>query len=691
MKSFFLKIKLSIFVLSIGLTPQIAAQDGAALRDLGFNPSLINAKKSLQRKSEAPPLRLPFFEDFSSLHSPYPNPELWEDNMVFINASFPLFPPTIGVATFDALDANGRLYEHAASYPFGADTLTSRPIRLDSIFGENTRALEDALTEGDTVWFSFYYQPGGGFGSAWNGTLLGRRPKYDDALVLEFRNGLPLSLEDQWVEQWRADGQSLEQFCPLCVVDSVKITDTTFRFVEDYEKEFFKHVKIPITLVSFLYNGFQFRFRNYSSLDQDQSQNQSRQSSGGQWHVDYIRLDVYPDGYSEFSSDIAFVQQGKRVLKDFQAMPAKQFQGSSDLVTEIPLLVRNLDRIFHPINYYFQITGPSYFWDTTSSNADIYPFIPVNPLYPGGFNAFGATDVYAFQRNFRLPNITTPSTFRFQHVIKSSRTDIGESNDTMIQTVHFGDYYAYDDGTSEVGFGFLRQNERAASQFAYRFPMRVADSLVGIQIWFNHTLANTSRAFFNLAVWTAQDDGTPSQNPSYVGQDILPAFDDVVGYFTYWLEDPMPLSPGEFFIGFQQRNNFFLNIGFDQNNNAENRMLQKLGSGSWDTIFYYGSVMMRPVFGTRESIPTSIFERDDIADIFDKIRVYPNPSDGLVFVESPENVVNSYEIYDLSGRRLLQRTVRATQFSINLPEAPGFYILLLHTEKGLVSKKVVRQ
>jgi hypothetical protein len=262
-------------------------------------------------------------------------------------------------------------------------------------------------------------------------------------------------------------------------------------------------------------------------------------------------------------------------------------------------------------------------------------------------------------------------------------------NNTMIQNVHFGDYYAYDDGSPASAFGFLRQNETPTSQFAYQFPLRVQDTLIGIQIWFNHTLADMGRAFFNLAVWTAEN-GIPSKNPRYIGPDLLPIYDDTIGFFTYWLDadEPIILNPGEFFIGFEQRNNIFLNIGFDQNNNAENRMFRNL-FGAWDTIFYYGSVMMRPVFGTREA--TRIYDRNCGFETIEKIKIFPNPSDGLIFVESPENIVNTYEIYDLSGRKLLQKTIRNTHFSINLPEKSGVYILVLHTETGIVSKKIIRR
>jgi hypothetical protein len=110
------------------------------------------------------------------------------------------------------------------------------------------------------------------------------------------------------------------------------------------------------------------------------------------------------------------------------------------------------------------------------------------------------------------------------------------------------------------------------------------------------------------------------------------------------------------------------------------------GKNQWATIIDYGSVMMRPVFGKR--IPTGFCEKDIDPT---NVKIYPNPSDGLVFVESPETLVESYEIYDLTGRKLVQNSCHDSQLSIRLPEQTGVYILLLNTEKGIISKKIIRR
>ncbi len=630
-------------------TSTLFAQEEVIIRDLQVNTHLQNAPKRPLRKASTPALQLPFFEDFSSLHSPFPNAERWKDRSVFINANFPYFPPSIGVATFDGMDANGYLYEHASIYAFAADTLTSQPIRTDSIFQPEPNALPIA---DDTLYFSFYFQPGGGYGPVWESSRRGRAPAKNDELILEF-----LRNDGVWENVWKVDGQDLEDLCPLCPRE-----DTA-----DVVRNFFTRVQIPITDATFFSNKFQFRFRNLSSLDSDW------QTAGGQWHVDYIRIDFQRN--ISFSNDIAFVHQGERVLKDFQAMPVKQFE-TSDLLRELPILFRNLDRAPRNANYYFQITGNSYAWDTTFITTDIYPFDS------SGFNFIG--DIYAYQRNFPFPTVSRADTFKFQHLLQvtGGTSEVCASNDTMIQTLIFDNFYAYDDGSAESGFGLNSVN----SSFAYRFPMRVKDSLSAIQILFNHSLADMRGAYLKLMVWRMGADSLPGE-VLYEGAAFRPEYNSAIGFQTYKLEAPIELSEGSFFIGFQQESKTFLNIGFDQNNSSIGRMFyHNTSNEGWLPINYYGSVMMRPEFG---EVRSAGFCRDySVADI--ALKIYPNPSDDIVFVES-EALVNTYEIYDLSGRRLLRNPANASQFSVELPQHSGVYMLLLYTEKGIVAKKIVRR
>jgi len=123
------------------------------------------------RKGVAEARFLPFFDDFSHSNT-YPDSTKWTDNNVLVNDGFPLCPPSRKGATFDVLDADGKVYSFAISNAFIAEYLTSVRIRLDSIMEPEPRA----LTPADSIYLSFYYQPQGN----------GNSPEEQDSLVLQF-------------------------------------------------------------------------------------------------------------------------------------------------------------------------------------------------------------------------------------------------------------------------------------------------------------------------------------------------------------------------------------------------------------------------------------------------------------------------------------------------------------------------
>ena len=71
---------------------------------------------------------LPFIDDFSYA-GPYPDRNLWLENKVFINTTMAFNPPSVGVATFDGINYNGKPYGQQGEYGTG-DTLTSNFINL---------------------------------------------------------------------------------------------------------------------------------------------------------------------------------------------------------------------------------------------------------------------------------------------------------------------------------------------------------------------------------------------------------------------------------------------------------------------------------------------------------------------------------------------------------------------------------
>ena len=75
---------------------------------------------------------LPFFDDFTG-YDPLPDTGKWMDDEVYINNTMGISPPSRGVATFDALAANGIPYDSFSNNDFRyCDSLTSRPIDLSA-------------------------------------------------------------------------------------------------------------------------------------------------------------------------------------------------------------------------------------------------------------------------------------------------------------------------------------------------------------------------------------------------------------------------------------------------------------------------------------------------------------------------------------------------------------------------------
>ncbi|MEE1019786.1 MAG: hypothetical protein U0L93_00030, partial [Bacteroidales bacterium] len=69
--------------------------------------------------------QIPFVDDFSSYQG-LTNPLKWQSTNVIVNSTYQFNPPTIGVATLDAIDIYGKLYPNASTTSFSADTLLSQ-------------------------------------------------------------------------------------------------------------------------------------------------------------------------------------------------------------------------------------------------------------------------------------------------------------------------------------------------------------------------------------------------------------------------------------------------------------------------------------------------------------------------------------------------------------------------------------
>ncbi len=222
---------------------------------------------------------LPFIDDFS-YDGPYPNPNLWEDSLAYINNTMGSFPITRGVATLDGLNAKGRPY-YPYQYSSGlADSLTSKPIDLSS------------YTAANNIYFSFFYQAQG----------LGFAPEMNDSLFLYFKNN-----NNDWVRVWQTRGTGLQVF---------------------------KIQLLPITDAQYLHAGFQFRFVNIASLNLNDDV----------WNLDYIKIDVNRNLADSIMNDVAFTTEPTSILSPYSSMPYRHFianQANEKSLTQ-DFTIRNL-------------------------------------------------------------------------------------------------------------------------------------------------------------------------------------------------------------------------------------------------------------------------------------------------------------------------------------------------------------
>lgn len=656
-------------------------------------------------------LHLPFVDDFSN-YTGYPDPNLWADRYAYVNRTLAIQPPTMGCATLDALDENGRVYAHADGAGFHADKLTSLPIRLDYNFTSN-----HAMYAGDSLYLSFYYQPAGGTLSGLEWERVGNRPEGRDSLVLEFGYATgnivfqgytycdyflgedesyivgdtlinPYLPNDYYVFETAAfPGDLISLPCdsifgeemywehiwstPGCSLDE---------WLAENPLEYFKQVMIPITDTRWFINNFQFRFRNMASLEDNGIVGWA--SNVDQWNIDYVRLETGRFANDLYPSDIAFVEPTTSILKKYQAMPWKQYR-DSDLDSEFNNVLANLSQNERNSAYTYSVSkaGAGQVATYTSNNENSHPY------YDNGLHTFAPHTNPAFTFSSLPTDNNDSATFVITHIFEEVGTgDQRRCNDTCVFEQKFSNYYAYDDGTAEAGYSILSTMTHPEAYLAMRFTLAQPDTLRAVQMWFNSVLEDANEAEFTLMVWE-DENGLPSAEPIYEQVSQLPQhgqqYEDFVNYY---IEDTVELS-GTFYVGFYQNHSVQLNLGFDQNTDSREHFVYKTAA-NWVEPFLKGTPMIRPVLGSPADLtPVREFAQESY-------RIYPNPAQSVLNVECDgDRSVRSFRIYDAFGRLVMSREMGGASFSISVEQLnPGMYILQLIDNQGNNSaQKFIRQ
>lgn len=571
---------------------------------------------------------LPFYDDFSSSNI-YPDSTKWMDRNAYINSGFPLNPVTRNAATLDVLDEYGEVYDYAISNPFIAEYLSSTTIRLDSVFEPTPKA----LTPADSLYFSFFYQPQGN----------GNPPENPDSLVLEF--GFLEELDTVWNHVWSTPGRTLSQF------------------LQENDNNFFKQVMIPITDPKYFTSNFFFRFYNYASIV-SQSQPNSR-SNEDNWNIDVVYLNYERSIHDTSYPKICFTGQAPSFLNRYQSMPYKHYRANPTAsIAENPLLhFSNLDNQNHTLKYSYtveQVNGVQSYAYVNDDPIEIDSATYCEPY---------STTVYKL---FAIDYDRDTTSFIIRHYISDSTVN-PPMVDSLVYTQGFYNYFAYDDGTPELGYGV----EPSGGAFAVRFDLNELDTLRGVQILFNHTLNDANYNYFDIVVWK-DNDGKPGDEV-YRLSNLKPRWEDHIYQFSYYKFDRLVKLNGTFYIGIVQQSSGLINIGFDSSrDNSQYNFYND--DGSWHQSLMAGSIMLRPVVGGDYYIDV-----DEIAAT-SQVRVYPNPASSTIHIDGLDNGA-SINLYDITGRMVMHSTFTG-ELSVSQLTS-GLYLLNITTIDGIVINKKI--
>lgn len=480
------------------------------------------------------------------------------------------------------------------------------------------------LVRTDSVYLFFFVEPQG----------LGDKPNDQDSLVLEFRSDRLRS--DFWEPVWKGSSR-------------------------DYKIDSFIQVSIFVDS-AYLHDDFQFRFKNKGS----------KTGNLDNWHLDYIRMDRgrRPD---EFYFDFALTHNPPSLLNVYASMPRKQFLANPAAHTNSNqnIYLKNNNTGPNPLNFARAVFEPS--------GARIDSFANSLGNVAGGEIAKApVTSVVSLVTAASSDSLV----FRSKYYVNSNNTiDNISGNDTLSVNTIFSNFYAYDDGTAEAGYGVKNK----AGAVALGYALDVPDTLLGVSMFFNQSSIDVSTQKFTIVVWGnigTNGNGTGEAPLKKVLQTKPTYTNKRNGFYYLQFDQPLVLPAGQFYIGWEQSDVFILNVGIDENYvkgavaatpRKNTNMYFKIDElGIWERTQETGALMMRPIFGKWLNPPVGL-AKEPVADKL-AVSVYPNPATSMVTIKLANGEQPYVELMDLTGKVVLAQTI--SQNELHLPSlGEGMYLV----------------
>ncbi len=559
-------------------------------------------------------LSIPYFDDFSTAVNGRPDSRLWVPGSgVYINNTMPINHPSVNVATFDGLRANGQPYvlDNVMTQGY-TDTLTSQPINLGGLVAR------------DSVYLSFYWQIQG-LGELPESGVDATNPA--DSLKLEF-----LSSTGRWEMVWLQVGGRPNLNFPQAFV--------------------------AVRDARFLHPAFQFRFRTFG-----------RQSGPyDNWNIDYLFLNKGRSNTDRYIKDITTRQAiGPSFLKRYTAMPLSQYlvnptaETADSLSTDITNQFNNFnftsykftstDLVTGRVIQRFQQVSP----DLVPSLASQRKSVRLTPVT-------GATGAKRVILKHTFDFLTTDDQNPSIPTVNLRR------NDTISTTTVLDNYYAYDDGTAEYAIQIGR-----LERVAVRFILNKDDVMTGVMASLVPFGVDQTGQRLIITVY-ANNNGKPGKELVTRGFPIQNA--PSRNSFVSFNFDKGLAVKDTIFVGWQQISNeanSLVRIGLDKNSPFGNQIFYRAAPGAqWDAnlsspaLSLRGAVMLRPVMGGElTQVVTATPEDEKLTPL----QVFPNPTTGQISWDN--TTLSRIEVMDLSGRLLNDILPARGQQSADVSNLPG--------------------
>lgn len=572
-----------------------------------------------------------FVDDFS-YDGPYPDPNLWLDDQVFINNSLAFEPVSVGVATFDGLDRTGTPYD--IDFSGVGDRLTSQPINL-SYYDDDSE-----------VYLKFYVQRKG-FGLA---------PSFLDSMFVEFK-------DDNGV--WKSAADGYPGYLGTIDADSI---------------EAFQYKVIKIEDDDFFHDRFQMRFSSIVSPA----------GVGDLWHLDYITLQA--NNFEEpFFDDVAFTKKPTNILKTYWQMPWDQFDADEAGELRDSIIGEFFNHAEATNN--FDETSVSFLETTT--NTSLSGGTTFNIQNIEGASRLQKTISINNIFNDIVADVETVNEGERRNIeVKYNLGITGDNliagNDEVIRNIVFDNCLAYDDGTAETQVFF--PNANGGEELAQKYHLNVADTITGIKMLFPHLTDDVTNQEFKWRIYS--EFPSPDANIVYESAVWNPFYidstrDTLQGFTTYRTEDAdgepigVEMPAGDFWISFVQLSEADrgIPIGFDLHDGVDTLTnLFSGGSGNFfDFVSSRGILMINPILGGKplNSRTTEVQELTNV------MTIYPNPTSDRVFVNLETGNFQDFEVQIFNNLGQLVKTIQLDN-EINVADlGSGLYLLKVSNVKTL--------